>query len=226
MSAKPGDRVKIITKDEIREGILMPNEETNSVVIKLDSGYNIGIDNKRIKEIKIVEKYKKEKVKSQKEDNKDANKPTISILHTGGTIASRVDYKTGGVVANFSPNEIIGMFPEIREIANINSKLIEQMLSEDMRFEHYQAIALAIKEEVKKNVNGIIITHGTDTLAYTSAALAFIFENLNIPILLVGAQRSSDRGSSDAAMNLICAAEFITKTDFCGVAICMHEKNS
>ena len=223
MTAKSGDRVKVITVDDIKEGILMPNEETDSVVIKLDNGYNIGIDKKNVKEIKVLEKYKAKKEISTKEPKKDSKKPTISILHTGGTIASKVNYETGGVIAKFSPAELMELFPEIKKIANFDSKLIEQMFSEDMRFEHYKTIAQAVKKELQKNVEGIIITHGTDTLGYTAAALSFILENVDIPVILVGAQRSSDRGSSDAAMNFVCAAEFIAKTDFVGVAICMHE---
>jgi len=226
MAANPGDRVKVIASDEIREGILMPNEETDSVVIKIDNGYNIGIDRKRVKEIKVVEKYKAKEEAAKKEAKKDFKKPSITILHTGGTIASKVNYEVGGVIAKFSPEELMEMFPELNKIANFDSKLIEQMFSEDMRFEHYKKIAGAVKKEVQKNADGIIITHGTDTLGYSAAALAFMLENVNIPVLLVGAQRSSDRGSSDAASNLICAAEFIAKTDFAGVAICMHENTS
>lgn len=226
MTAKPGDRVKVVTDDETREGILMPNEETDSIVIKMDNGYNIGIGRKRIKEIKIVDKYKEKEVDVKKEIKKDGKKPNITILHTGGTIASKVNYEVGGVIAKLSPEELMGMFPELNKIANFDSKLIEQMFSEDMRFEHYKKIASAVKKEVQKNVDGIIITHGTDTLGYSAAALSFMLENVNIPVLLVGAQRSSDRGSSDAAINLICAAEFIAKTDFAGVAICMHENTS
>jgi len=222
MVAKAGDRVKVTTDSDIKEGILMPNEETDSVVIKLDNGYNIGIDEKSVKEIKVIDKYKAKETHIEK-TKKDSKKPNITILHTGGTIASKVNYETGGVIAKFSPAELLEMFPELKKIANFDSKLIEQMFSEDMRFEHYKTIAHAVKKEIQKNVDGIIITHGTDTLGYSAAALSFMLENVNIPILLVGAQRSSDRGSSDAAMNLVCAAEFIAKTDFKGVAICMHE---
>jgi len=226
MNAKPGDRVKVITTDEIREGILMPNEETNSVVIKLGNGYNIGIDKKMVEEIKVIERYKEKKEASKKELKKDSKKPTIAILHTGGTIASKVDYKTGGVIASFTDEDFLSMFPEIKEIANIKSTLVSNMMSEDMRFMHYKRIADSIAKEIKNGVDGIIIGHGTDTLAVTSAALSFVFENLPIPVILVGSQRSTDRGSTDAAVNLICAAEFITKTDFAGVAICMHESTS
>ena len=225
MTAKPGDRVKVTTDDEIKEGVLMPNEETDSVVVKLDNGYNIGIERKKVKEIKVIEQYKA-KEKSKVEIKKDNKKPTIAILHTGGTIASKVDYKTGGVFATFTAEDILSMFPELNDIANIKSNLVSNMMSEDMRFMHYKKIADAIIKEIKNEVDGIIIGHGTDTLAVTAAALAFIFENLSIPVILVGSQRSTDRGSTDGAINLICAAEFIAKTDFAGVAVCMHESTA
>ncbi|MFH2028492.1 MAG: Glu-tRNA(Gln) amidotransferase subunit GatD [Nanoarchaeota archaeon] len=222
MMADSGDKVRIITKDETVEGILMPNEETDSIIIKLDSGYNIGIEKDKIKKIDVIQKRKAAKTKKEKvKINK--NLPTISILHTGGTIASKVNYETGGVIAQFSAEDLIGMFPEMAKIANIETELVANMMSEDIMFKHYQMIAKSIQKHISKGVKGIIIGHGTDTLAITAAALSFIFENLPIPIILVGAQRSSDRGSSDAGMNLICAAEFIAKTNFTGVAICMHE---
>lgn len=223
MEAKPGDKVKVITKDDAFEGILMPNEETDAIVIKLDNGYNIGIDNNKINKIEVIEKYKTKKTLKEK-IKIDKSKPTISILHTGGTIASKVDYKTGAVYSSFKPEDLLEMFPELFEIANFNSELIANMWSDDLRFKHFELIAKSVEKEVKKGVDGIIIGIGTDNLAVASAALAFIIEETPIPILLVGAQRSSDRGSSDAAMNLICAAEFIAKTDFSGVAISMHEK--
>lgn len=219
--AKPGDRVKVIADKEY-EGVLMPNEETNSVVVKLDNGYNVGIDKGKVKDIKLVKKYESKEGKKEKMTHKKGI-PTISILHTGGTIASKVDYETGGVIARFEPEELIAMFPELKDIANIKSRLISQMFSEDMRFAHYPVMAKAIAEEVKAGVDGIILTHGTDTMGYSSAALAFMLEDLPIPVIMVGAQRSSDRGSSDAGVNLISAARFIAKSDFAGVGVCMHE---
>ena len=220
---KPGDKVKVLTKDESIEGILMPNEETDSVVIKLDNGYNVGIDKDKVKKIEKTGEGKKLEISHAKKISRNPKLPNISILHTGGTIASKVDYKTGAVFASFKPEDLIGMFPELGEVANFDSKLISNMWSDDLRFRHFSVIAEAIEREVKKGADGIIIGMGTDNLAVASAALAFIVEQTPIPIILVGAQRSSDRGSSDAAMNLICAAEFIVKSDFSGVAICMHE---
>ncbi|MBT4540687.1 Glu-tRNA(Gln) amidotransferase subunit GatD [Candidatus Woesearchaeota archaeon] len=222
LAAKPGDKIKVITKNKTHEGMLMPNEETDNITIKLDSGYNMGINKSSITSIKVL---KKAKIKSSKNILliKDKNKPTIAVLHTGGTIASKVDYSSGGVVASFSSEDLIEMFPELKEIANVEANLISNMMSEDIRFTHYKQIAKAVAEQIKNKVDGIIIGHGTDTLAVTAAAISFAFEKLPVPVIFVGSQRSTDRGSSDGAMNLICAAEFISKTDFAGVAICMHE---
>lgn len=224
MPVKPGDLVEVETKKETIKGILMPSPEYAGeiTIIKLDSGYNIGIENTKIKGIKLVKKLE-ERPKRPKTTRKRPGLPKITILHTGGTIASKVEYKTGAVVASFKPEEIVEMFPELEEIANIDSRLVSNMASEMMRFAHYNILAKEIKEELSKGAHGVIITHGTDTMHLTSAALAFILEDLPIPVLLVGAQRSSDRGSTDAALNLINAAYFIAKSDFGEVGICMHE---
>ncbi len=229
---KPGDKVKVVTKKGVEEGLLMPYADEKVILIKLDNGYNVGFDKKDVKKITLLKKGLQISTKQKKEQKhpskkvaklEDKNLPTIAILHTGGTIASKVDYRTGAVVAGFKPAELVAMFPELKQIANIHSELISQMWSDDLRFKHFSLIAKKIHEQVKIGVNGIIIGMGTDNLAVASAALAFIIEQAPIPIILVGAQRSSDRGSSDAGMNLICAAEFIAKTDFAGVAVCMHE---
>jgi glutamyl-tRNA(Gln) amidotransferase subunit D len=222
MKYSPGDKINIHTKDEHIAGILMPSPESKeeTVVVKLDNGYNIGIDKRDIRKISLIKKHKQEKLPGSHIAKKKGI-PFISILHTGGTIASKVDYQTGGVIARFTPEELLLQFPELNNIANIKSRLIRNMWSEDMRFAHYNIMAREIKKEAEAGVAGIIITHGTDTLHYTSAALSFMLD-IGIPVILVGAQRSSDRGSTDAGMNLICAANFIVKSDFAGVAICMH----
>jgi len=223
---KVGDRVLVKTKKAEEEGILMPSSDDNVVIVKLDNGYNIGFDKKDVTAMKVVKKKSSVGKVAGKKVKVDKNLPTIAVLHTGGTIASKVDYASGGVIAQFSASDLIEMVPELKEIANIETELVSNMMSEDMFFENYQMLGAAIKKYAEKGVKGIIIGHGTDTLAYTSAALAFMFEHLNIPVMLVGSQRSSDRGSSDAAMNLICAAEFIAQTDFVGVATCMHHSSA
>ena len=218
-----GDKVRVEMKDNVFEGVLMPS--SGNIVVKLSSGYNVGLDKKEIKNVKVLEKHKEKISKSLKLETSKGKK-NITILHTGGTIASKVDYETGAVIARYTPEEIVTQFPELNELANINSRLISNMFSEDMRFSNYNTLAKEIEKEIKNGTDGIVITHGTDTLHYTSAALSFILEGLNIPVILVGAQRSSDRGSSDAAMNLICAVEFILKTEFAEVGVCMHKVSS
>jgi len=217
---KPGDTVKIKTKDSEHTGLLMPNEETDAIVVKLASGYNMGIAKKNIKKSTVV---KKGKIKDEhhKKISHNSKKPTIAVLHTGGTIASKVDYESGGVSAKFTAADLIELVPEVGKIANIETELVANMMSEDMFFSDHIKIASAVKKWADKGV-GVIIGHGTDTLGYTAASLSFMFEKINIPVLIVGSQRSSDRGSTDAAMNLICAVRFIAKTDFTGVSTCLH----
>ena len=223
---EPGSKVRIKTKKKVFEGILMPNTHTKNTVIKLKSGYNIGIESSTITNIKIIEKPKKTKKEKTKPKKASKAQKKIAVLHTGGTIASKIDYTTGGVIAKFSADDLLEMVPELGEIANIKTELVANMMSEDMRFNEIVLIAKAVKKQVKKGVDGIIVGHGTDTLTYTSAGLAFMLENINIPVILVGSQRSTDRASSDGAMNLICAGEFISQTDFRGIALCMHKSTN
>jgi len=223
---KPGDYIEIKTKDkDILIGLVMPSTDKNIINLKLDSGYNLGIDKKKVTSTKLLKKEKKQEEKPKIDLNPNPKLKTITILHTGGTIASKVSYSTGAVSPGFSPEDLILIFPELKNIANIKSKLIGNMFSEDMRFAHYNLMAKEIEKELNSS-DGIILSHGTDTLAHSATALAFILENLNKPVILVGAQRSSDRGSSDAAMNLISAAHFIANSEYSGVAVCMHSSSS
>ncbi|MEK6812655.1 MAG: Glu-tRNA(Gln) amidotransferase subunit GatD [Nanoarchaeota archaeon] len=216
-------QVEIHTKDKQSfKGILLPSLDPNIVMLKLSSGYNLGIDKKEIQQLTKLGKLKIERL-MLKEHKHDAKLPTITILHTGGTVASQIDYTTGAVSARFTPEELVVKFPELQQHANIHSRLVSNMFSEDMRFAHYNLLAKEIEKEIKKGVQGVIITHGTDTLHYTSAALTFMLHHLPIPVVLVGSQRSSDRGSSDAFLNLTSAVFFATQADFAGVAICMHK---
>jgi len=220
-----GDNVTITLVDEkIHKGMWMPRPEifsTDKVVLKLNSGYNIGIEKKNIKDIHIDIPYtKKEQPAHHIAQNKSLKK--ITILHSGGTIASLVDYQTGGVVAKYDPQEFLQLFPELQTLAQIDSKIVCQLLSEDIEPEHWKKLAEAVEKEYQHGAHGIIITHGTDTLHYTVAALSFMLQNLPVPVLLVGSQRSPDRGSSDAYMNMHHAVKFLAETDFIGVAVCMH----
>jgi glutamyl-tRNA(Gln) amidotransferase subunit D len=165
MNAKPLDDVKIITKDKEYTGVLMPNDDQDVVVIKQISGYNIGIDKKNIKEITVQNKSKSSVSKSKIKHVHDKKTPTIFVLHTGGTIASKVDYTSGGVTAKFGVEDLISMVPEIENIANIETELVANMMSEDMGFAEHQKIAKSVAIHIKNNIKGIIIGHGTDTLS-------------------------------------------------------------
>jgi glutamyl-tRNA(Gln) amidotransferase subunit D len=231
---KIGDRI-LITKDKkTYEGLLMPRTELgdkNSIALKLDSGYNIGIRHEKgikiekskkaePKEIReeIKFEFEKEKVKELKFDSK---KPKVALIMTGGTIISRVDYRTGGVAALEKPEELLTNIPELKNIVNIENILTPfRKMSEDFNYKDWQTLAELVAKELNKN-EGVIIAHGTDTLHYTSAALSFMLKNLNKPVILVGSQRSSDRGSSDAFMNLICSA-YAAVSNIAEVGTCMH----
>lgn len=218
--------VRITTKDGAYEGTLLPSH-SSTLVLKLKNGYNVGI---RKGSIITEEKLGTRETHTAPRHPilQDESKPLISILHLGGTIAAKVDYTTGATTPRFEPEELLTLFPELREEARIESRLLRNMLSENMQVGQYNVIANAIGEEIAKHpqMKGIIVSHGTDTMQYTAAALSFILENCPIPIVLVGSQRSSDRGSSDAAMNLLSAAHFIVNTQWKGVGVCMHKGTS
>ncbi len=219
-----GEMVEIKAKNKSFSGVLVKTDEAEGLVIKLSSGYNVFLQKKEILSIKKLGKVQELSKPKAKDFSFNPVLPLISILQLGGTIASRVDYKTGAVTVSFEPNDLITMFPELEDLANFKSRLVGKMFSEDIRFAHYKKLVLEIKKEIEAGgIKGIIVAHGTDTMHYSSAALSFALENLPVPVILVGAQRSTDRGSSDASLNLVSAVQFITKTDFKGVAICMHE---
>lgn len=218
-----GENIEFTYKNKTLTGVVI-TERDGEITIKLDSGYNIVVPKKELKILKKKELKHAPKTEKAKQKTKKGL-PKITILHTGGTVASKVDYETGAVIAKFSPEELLDLFPELGDIANVESRLVSNMMSENMRFAHWNLLAKAVETEVKAGADGVIITHGTDILHMSAAALSFALENINIPVLMVGSQRSSDRPSSDAASNVICAAKFIAETHkiFAGVAVCMHE---
>ncbi|MBM7409304.1 Glu-tRNA(Gln) amidotransferase subunit GatD [Methanococcus maripaludis] len=216
-----GDFVKLELENTTYSGTVMPSLNENTIVIKMKSGYNVGIDKKKIKNIEILESGDKPKY-GLPPLNLEKNKKlkNISILSTGGTVASRVDYKTGAVHPAFTADDLIRAVPELMDVANIKGKVILNILSENMLPAYWKMTADAIKEEIENGAEGIVIAHGTDTMHYTASALSFMV-NSEVPIILVGAQRSSDRPSSDAALNIIAAVKAATEP-IKGVYVLMH----
>lgn len=219
-----GDRVHVEKGKNSFQAIVMPNTgDPNVLVVKLDNGYNIGLEIEDVK-LKKLPAAKRTIAKKLKYEY-DKSKKTILILHTGGTVASKIDYETGAVSASIEPEDLLESMPELAKIANIRAELVFQMYSGDMEPDHWIVLAKKVAQEYGR-FDGIIVTHGTDTIHYTTAALSLMLQNIQKPVIFVGSQRSSDRGSSDAAMNLICACQFIVNSDFKGVALCMHANMS
>jgi glutamyl-tRNA(Gln) amidotransferase subunit D len=224
-----GDYVEVVEKENDHHiayrGLVMPPyelSEGDTLTLKLDNGYNIGILVDQIVEIRILEKAKPKEVKEFKEIiQKKENLPDVTILGTGGTIASKIDYKTGAVHPAFTAEELALAVPEIFEIANITPKMILNIFSEDMKPEYWVKIAHEVAKALNNGEEGVVVGHGTDTMGYTAAALSFMLKDLGKPVILVGSQRSSDRPSSDAAMNLICSVRMAT-ADFGEVSVVMH----
>ncbi|MCF7920026.1 MAG: Glu-tRNA(Gln) amidotransferase subunit GatD [Candidatus Cloacimonetes bacterium] len=211
------------------QGIILPRSENDDqfhIVLKLATGYNVGIDVHTITEMTEIG-YKEAHYKiPEKEFPFTPGLPKVKLLGTGGTIASRLDYRTGAVIPAFSPGELYGAVPELAQICNLDTEKVFAVFSENMGPMQYKKLAVAIGEEIEKGIKGIIIGHGTDTLHHTAAALTFMCQNLPIPVILVGSQRSSDRPSSDAALNLMHAATAAGHGDIAEVMICMFGPTS
>ena len=219
-----GDSVKILT-DITYSGIIMPRYEHSDdkhIVLKLNSGYNIGLEISKINKVEKIQTNKKNTPTENKVE-KIEGLPKILLLSTGGTIASKVDYRTGAVTPVLTAEELNSSVPELAKIANIDAEVLFSEYSENIMPEHWLKIAEKIKEFSKSDYSGIIIAHGTDTMHYTSAFLSFALAGFPVPIVLVGSQRSSDRASSDAALNLIGATKFIIENNTKGVYIVMHQ---
>jgi len=225
-SVKVGDTIMVESPEKTYEGVLMPRTElgdADHVVLKLKNGYNIGVKVTKNTKIKLLQRGKPPELTIPKiQIERDPSKPNVTIIGTGGTIASRVDYRTGAVFPAFTPEEIYSAVPELAEIANI--KVVEacNVFSEHMTPELWIKIGKTVTDEINSGADGVVIAHGTDTMHYTAAALSFMLKGLHRPVVLVGSQRSSDRPSSDAALNLISAVAVAGKSDIAEVCVVMH----
>jgi glutamyl-tRNA(Gln) amidotransferase subunit D len=218
-----GDNVKITKQDISYEGMLLDRAEDADemhIVLKLKNGYNVGINIKDAS-IELIKKGEKPKIELSKLDiQKDSQKHDISIISTGGTVASIIDYKTGAVHPAFTADDLIRANPELLEHANIKGKAVLNILSENMKPEYWVKSARSIADEINDGAYGVVVAHGTDTMHYTSAALSFMLDT-PVPVVLTGAQRSSDRPSSDAFLNLLNSIT-AAKSDIAEVMVCMH----
>ena len=231
LGVEPGLYIRFRYKNEILEGVVMPPyvfTDPDIIVVKLKNGYNIGVLYSEIKDLEIIEMKRPEagSISSEKiVQRKDL--PKIIVVGTGGTIASKIEYETGAVKPSTSVDELIEAIPEVLDIAYIESETLFNILSENMRPEYWEIIAERIYNYMRdETYKGVIVTHGTDTMSFTASAIAFAIQRKNIPIIFVGSQRSSDRPSSDAALNFIGAVITAVKAPFAESVIAMHHETS
>ncbi len=224
-NAKEGDTVKVINEGVERTGVLMPHHDFSSpdvLVLKLKSGYNIGVRVGAEGSVEVVARGES-KGKHPHAPRSPDGKKKLAVIGTGGTIASYVDYRTGAVHPALSAEDLVATVPEMGDLCHVDAKVLFSIFSENMRCEHWRRMAEAVADSLNSGDEGCIIPHGTDTLGYTSAALSFMLDSLPRSVVLVGAQRSSDRPSSDAYTNLLAAARFCLDADAAEVFVLMHE---
>ncbi len=224
--AEIGDIIRITKDKETYEGVLIPRSEYGDdkhIVIKLKSGYNIGVEITPATQIKKIGVGAKPTFTPPPLPKQKPNLPKVAIVSTGGTIASRVDYRTGGVRPALTASDLYSVVPELSEIATIDAEIVFSLFSENITPKHWTKIAKVTAKYIENGVAGVVVAHGTDTMGYTAAALSFALQNPPVPVIMVGSQRSADRPSSDAATNLIGAVKAAANAPFAEVAVAMHE---
>lgn len=225
---KPGDKIKITTPEQTFEGILIPRPEKSAttIILKQDSGYNLGINWQKTSKIEKISQGKELEIFPSIDIKSKKDLPEVSLIATGGTISSRISYETGGVKWLMEPGQLLSIAPELEKI--INLKKIEKpflIASENMSATHWQKLAESAKNLLNSGSAGVIITHGTDTLHYTAAALSFMLKNLSKPVVLTYSQKSTDRPSTDTVLNLTCAAYAAGHSNIAEVMLCGHAES-
>ena len=244
MTPNPGDRVRVERAGVADEGVVMPSSDADHLVLKLDGGYNVGVD-RDAAAVELLERDARdvgedERSESSKQaggdttrehpdedDDGDASAvefdddlPTVALISTGGTIASTVDYRTGAVTARFDAEDVLRAVPDLAGRANYRGRVVANILSENMEPRVWRDLAEAVREEVETGADGVVVMHGTDTMQHSASALSFMLDT-PVPVVFTGSQRSADRPSSDNVMNAVCAVE-AAKSDCSEVLVCMH----
>ncbi|MES3516181.1 MAG: Glu-tRNA(Gln) amidotransferase subunit GatD [Natronomonas sp.] len=225
----PGDRIRLERAGTTYEGVLMPSSTPEHLVVKLDGGYNVGVS--RVdSDVEILETDSYDVGDAGTDDSSsseitfDDDLPTVALISTGGTIASTVDYRTGAVTAQFDAEDVLRAVPELAGRANYRGRVVANILSENMTPDVWVELVEAIEAEIEAGADGVVVMHGTDTMAYSAAAVSYALDS-PVPIVFTGSQRSADRPSSDNVMNAVCAVEAATR-DHAETLVCMHESES
>jgi len=227
--AEVGDLIRVTKGESVYEGILIPRSELGDdshVVVKIKSGYNVGVEVTPETKITKLGAERRPAFTPPELPEQNRSLPKVVIISTGGTIASRVDYRTGAVRPAISARDLYSIVPELSNLAVVDTEILFSVFSEDLTSKHWTKLAETVEKHVRGGADGVVVTHGTDTMGYTAAALSFALQNLPVPVILVGAQRSEDRPSSDAALNLVGAVLAASRAPFAEVAVAMHESIS
>ncbi|MBT6690677.1 Glu-tRNA(Gln) amidotransferase subunit GatD [archaeon] len=226
---QPGDLIQLKTKSKTWKGHALQSHDSEIILLKLQSGYNIGIRESEILDAKILEPHQRSVPPAKRPTSEASHQrsvpqklPNVAFVITGGTISARIDPKSGGTFPT-NAKGLLEIAPELKEICNPIIENPFMKLSEDMDPKDWKTIAEICKKHLDDpKISGIIVTHGSDTLHYTGAALSYFLQDLGKPVALTFSQRSIDRASTDANLNLICAAKYAT-SDIAEVAIIGHE---
>ncbi|WP_052883244.1 Glu-tRNA(Gln) amidotransferase subunit GatD [Thermoproteus tenax] len=219
-------RVRLyLSTGESLEGVLLPPTaytDPNVYIVKLKNGYNVGIAKDKVAKLEELGEMAGTLPAQAGVREVDTGRPWVAIVATGGTILSRVEYSTGAVYPTTDPSLLFELAPGLSELASIRIDPFMAKFSEDMTPADWSAIAGKIAEHFSRGAVGVVVMHGTDTMHYSSAAMAFAFKETPGPIIFVGSQRSSDRPSSDAFQNLLAAVVAAVSAPFGESAIAMH----
>ncbi|WP_435144491.1 Glu-tRNA(Gln) amidotransferase subunit GatD [Halobaculum sp. P14] len=225
MTPSPGDRVRVERSGVTDEGVLMPSSDEAHLVVKLEGGYNVGVDREEAT-VEVLERGAHDVDEAGEEGGDgseiefDEDLPTVALISTGGTIASTVDYRTGAVTAQFDAEDVLRAVPDLAGRANYRGRVVANMLSENMEPSVWVDLAAAVADEIERGADGVVVMHGTDTMQFSASALSFMLDT-PVPVVFTGSQRSADRPSSDNVMNAVCAVE-AAKADCAEVMVCMH----
>jgi len=224
-----GQRIELVDGAGRRwSGSVIPPHELSGeriLTLKLESGYNVGV--------RIDAGTRFEPVGSPPPERTPASPPPthgrppsgsdwIALLTTGGTIASRVDYETGGVRPVRGEREILDFYPQLERSGPVRIVPVFDRMSEDLVPDDWLTLAEKTVEAFAAGARGVVVAHGTDTLGFTAAGLSFLLDGLPGAVALVGAQRSPDRPSSDGPTNLAAAVAVARDRRIGEVVVVMH----
>ena len=224
-----GQRVEL--KDDqgtVWNGTIIPSHDLSGprvLTLKLSTGYNVGIRIGPRTTYRLLEPTARSAAGAVTTTRTSAGHGPggVALLTTGGTIASRVDYETGGVRPVSDEEEILAFYPELLDSGPLSITPVLDVLSENITPADWLSLAGKVVEAFRAGANGVVIAHGTDTLGFTSAALSFLLADLPGPVALVGAQRSPDRPSSDGPSNLYAAVRVAREGRLGEVVVVMHD---